>query len=359
MESMEAEMKSLTKVWITVLVCLTYCYIISRNFPKGLFRLVSVLPVIPIFIILPLSLSSIHLLGIIGFFIAWLANFKLLLFSFNQGPLSSPSISYLHFISIACFPINFKRNVSPKTNNSASQTPESSSSRSFLIYALKGLVVVLLIYVYRFKQHLHPNFIIFLYCVHIYFLLEIILIITAKSVEFFLGLELEPQFNNPFLSTSLQDFWGKRWNLVVTGILRPTVYQPVQIICARIFGKRSAQLIALLATFVVSGLMHELIFYYFGRVWPTWEVFSFFVLHGVCLAVEIELKRRLKNRFQIPPLVSGPLTAVFVLVTGAWLFFPQYLRCGADVKSLGEYVIVAESVRGLIQKYWGSNRLVF
>ncbi|KAI3849464.1 hypothetical protein MKX03_033756 [Papaver bracteatum] len=354
MESMEAELKSLTQVWITVLVCLTYCYLISRNIPKGVFRLVSVLPIIPIFIILPLSLTSIHLLGIIGFFIAWLANFKLLLFSFNQGPLSSPSISFLHFISIACFPVNFRQNISPKTEKSISRNPGSSSSLSFLIYAVKGLVIVLLIYVYRFKQYLHPNFIIFLYCVHIYFLLELILIVTAKSVQFLLGLELEPQFNNPFLSTSLQDFWGKRWNLVVTGILRPTIYQPVQFICARIFGKRWAQLIALLATFVVSGLMHELIFYYFGRVWPTWEVFSFFVLHGVCLAVEIELKRCFKNRFQLPPLVSGPLTVVFVLVTGAWLFFPQYLRCGADVKSLGEYAIVAESVKGLIQKWWGS-----
>ncbi|XP_026404924.1 acyl-CoA--sterol O-acyltransferase 1-like [Papaver somniferum] len=354
MESMEAELKSLTQVWITVLLCLTYCYLISRDIPKGMFRLISVLPIIPIFIILPLSLTSIHLLGILGFFIAWLANFKLLLFSFNQGPLSSPSISFLHFISIACFPINFRQNISPKTEKSISQNPGSSSPLSFLVYAIKGLVIVLLIYVYKFKQYLHPNFIIFLYCVHIYFLLELILIVTAKSVQFLLGLELEPQFNNPFVSTSLQDFWGKRWNLVVTGILRPTVYQPVQFICARIFGKRCAQLIALLATFVVSGLMHELIFYYFGRVWPTWEVFSFFVLHGACLAVEIELKRCFKNRFQLPPLVSGPLTVVFVLVTGSWLFFPQYLRCGADVKSLGEYAIVAESVKGLIQKWWGS-----
>ncbi|KAI3974455.1 hypothetical protein MKX01_017948 [Papaver californicum] len=88
-------------------------------------------------------------------------------------------------------------------------------------------------------------------------------------------------------------------------------------------------------------------------LWPTWEVFSFFVLHGICLAVEIELKRGYKNRFQLPPLVSGPLTVVFVLVTGSWLFFPQYLRCGADVRSLGEYAIVAESVKGLIQKCWG------
>lgn len=139
---MEAELKSLTQVWITVLVCLTYCYLISRNIPKGIFRLVSVLPIIPIFIILPLSLTSIHLLGILGFFIAWLANFKLLLFSFNQGPLSSPYISFQSFIFIACFPINFKQNPSPKDPQL-----NKSLSQNLLIYSLKGLIVVLLVFI--------------------------------------------------------------------------------------------------------------------------------------------------------------------------------------------------------------------
>ncbi|MCL7042542.1 hypothetical protein MKW94_021507 [Papaver nudicaule] len=356
MEPLEVEIKSLIKVWITVMACLTYCYSISRNIPKGILRLISVLPIIPIFTILPLYLSWVQFAGTIGFFIAWLANFKLILFSFNHGPLSAPSISFQHFVSIACFPINFKQNPSHKAkseqhpstqiDNPSSQNPQSSST--YLTYALKGLILVLLVKSYNYKQYLHPNFVILLYCIHIYFQLELMLIVIAELVQFFLGLELEPQFNQPFLSTSLQDFWGKRWNLMVTGILRPTIYQPVQSLCMR-FGKRCAKLIALLATFVVSGLMHELIIYYLGREWPTWEISYFFVLHGVSLAVEIELKRCFRGKFQLPQLVSGPLTAGFVLVTGSWLFFPQFLRCGADVRTIREYAIIWESIMGLVK----------
>ncbi|MCL7043018.1 hypothetical protein MKW94_022116 [Papaver nudicaule] len=341
MESLETEIKSLIKVWITVILCLTYCYLISRNIPKGTPRLISILPIIPIFISLPLYLSWALFVGTIAFFITWLASFKLVLFSFNQGPLSSPSISFQHFISIACFPINFK-----STRNPRSSSPPSSS---YLVYALKGLVLVLLVYFSEYRQYVHPSLVHFMYCIFIYFKLELVLIITAELVEFFLGLELEPQFNQPFLSTSLQDFWGKRWNLMVTGILRPTIYQPVQLICVRGFGKRCARLIALLATFVVSGLMHELIVYYVARVWPTWEMTGFFVLHGVSLAVEVELKRCLGVKYQLPTFVSGPLTVGFVLVTGSWLFFPQFLMCGADVRAIKEYTTIWKSIVGLVK----------
>nr|DAD38178.1 TPA_asm: hypothetical protein HUJ06_008819 [Nelumbo nucifera] len=36
--------------------------------------------------------------------------------------------------------------------------------------------------------------------------------------------------------------------------------------------------------------------------------------------------------------VSGPLTIAFVMGTSFRLFFPQFLRCGADVRALGEFV---------------------
>ncbi|KAK4360075.1 hypothetical protein RND71_022304 [Anisodus tanguticus] len=41
--------------------------------------------------------------------------------------------------------------------------------------------------------------------------------------------ELEPPFDEPYKTSSLQDFWRRRWNLMVTNILRPTVYDPVRI----------------------------------------------------------------------------------------------------------------------------------
>jgi hypothetical protein len=54
-----------------------------------------------------------------------------------------------------------------------------------------------------------------------------------------------------------------------------------------------------IAGFLVSGLMHELIFYYFTRAYPTWEVTWFFVLQGVCVAIEIVVKKAVTDRWQL------------------------------------------------------------
>ncbi|KAG6639104.1 hypothetical protein CIPAW_10G077800 [Carya illinoinensis] len=329
---MEAgDMKNLTMVWLSVFVSLCYCYAIGKFVPRGFPRLFGLLPIVCLFLVLPLSISSIHLGGITAFFVAWLANFKLLLFAFGKGPLSSnTSIPLGRFVAIACLPIKVQQNPSPKSqsngqngthspdrkshsNGKAKENPVPGKpkigQKSPLNYATKGLLLAMLVRVHDYT--------------------------LAQAL---LGLELEPQFDEPYLSTSLQDFWGRRWNIMVTGILRPAVYEPVLHVATRVMGSRRwASLPAVLSTFVVSALMHELIFYYLGRVMPTWEITEFFLLHGVCLMVEIALKKALAGRFRLPTMISGPLTIGFVMVTGFWLFFPQLLRCKADVRAFEEY----------------------
>ena len=85
--TMEGEIYNFIKVWLSVFVCLSYCYTISKKVSEGLSRLLCVLPIVCLFLFLPLDLHSIHLGGTTAFFIAWLANFKLLLFAFGRGPL--------------------------------------------------------------------------------------------------------------------------------------------------------------------------------------------------------------------------------------------------------------------------------
>ncbi|GJZ23792.1 long-chain-alcohol O-fatty-acyltransferase-like protein [Tanacetum coccineum] len=177
---------------------------------------------------------------------------------------------------------------------------------------------------------------------------ELVLAITAYLTMFLkLGFEIEPQFNEPYLATSLQDFWGRRWNLMVSRILRPTVYDPVREITSPLIGKQYSQLPAIFLTFLVSGLMHELIYVYLTRVWPTWEVTWFFVLHGVCTAVEVAVKKAVNGRFRLHRAVSGLFTVVFVAVTGVWLFLPQILRNGVDVKAIDEYYILVNFLRSI------------
>jgi len=66
-----------------------------------------------------------------------------------------------------------------------------------------------------------------LYSFFIYIAVSLIFEGIAALVSPLMGIELEPSFNKPFLADSLADFWGKRWNLLVSNLLRVSIYDPV------------------------------------------------------------------------------------------------------------------------------------
>ncbi|KAG8658281.1 hypothetical protein MANES_03G134704v8 [Manihot esculenta] len=336
---MDMELKSFIKVWVLAITCLCYCYYVAARLPKGTLRLLSILPVIYIFIVLPTNLTSPNLCGPTAFFLAWLANFKLLLFSFDQAPLSPLPPKLFHFISLACLPIQLKQKTHNHTNRSPHFMPRS------LLLAIKTFVLVLLFHIYSYRQFMHPYVILVLYCLHVYLHVELVLAISAVPARALFGFEIEPQFNEPYLATSLQDFWGRRWNLMVTSILRPTVYYPVHQFSKRLFGPTWASLPAVIATFWVSGLMHEVIYFYLTRVSPTWEVTWFFILHGICVAIEVVLKKVVKDRWQLHRAISGPLAVTFAGVTAFWLFFPQITRNRVDEQVIWECSILLNFIK--------------
>nr|KYP74953.1 Long-chain-alcohol O-fatty-acyltransferase [Cajanus cajan] len=133
---------------------------------------------------------------------------------------------------------------------------------------------------------------------------------------------------------------------MVTRLLRLTVYHPVRRISTHFVGPSCATSSAMLATFLVSGLVHELMYYHITRVPPTWEVTCFFVLHGVCTAAEVAVKRvALRQGWRLHGAVSAPLVVAFLAVTARWLFFPQLLRNGMDRKSTEEYGMLVDFVK--------------
>ncbi|KAF9615492.1 hypothetical protein IFM89_023861 [Coptis chinensis] len=266
--------------------------------------------------------------------------------SLVKGVLSQSSdstMSLLSFIFIACLPIKIK------DKEHTSHQTSKRGLRSPLNYAIKVLLLALVIKIYDYRQYIHQNLILALYCCHIYFAVDIVLAMSAAPARVILGFEIEPQFDDPYLSTSLQDFWGRRWNLMVTSILRPTVYDPIRSICTLIVGKKWALLIGMVSTFIVSGLMHELIYYYATRVAPTWEVTWFFFLHGVCTALEIVVKKALADRWRLHPVISTPLTIGFVGITGFWLFFPQIVRNEVDLRAIEEYSLIVKIMKRIVQ----------
>ncbi|KAJ0267052.1 Wax synthase domain-containing protein [Hirschfeldia incana] len=331
---MEQELKNFFKVWFSAIISVSYCYYLSTRIKPGVLRLISVLPVIALFLLFPLFFSSVHFSVASAFFFTWLANFKLILFSIEKGPLYPLPQNLSRFIFFTCFPIKSQQN--PKSQN---EIPK-------WVFAIKVVVFGVVLEMYGYKQHFSPTMLLVIYSLHMYLELEILLMLVKVWVFIFLGCDIEPQSNEPYLATSLQDFWGRRWNLMVAAILRQAVSNPVQRIAKGKMSSDHARFLAVLTTFLVSGAVHELIFCYITHEMPTGEVTWFFVLHGVCTAAEIVVKKRtFAGRWKMSPMVSRLLTVGFVVLTSGWLFFPPLIRGGMFVRLPNEALLFIDSVK--------------
>jgi alginate O-acetyltransferase complex protein AlgI len=139
----------------------------------------------------------------------------------------------------------------------------------------------------------------------------------AVGIGLLFGLELPLNFRNPYLASSLQDFW-RRWHVTLSAWFRDYLYIPLG-------GNRRAQDRNLLATMGLAGLWHGA-----GFTFVLWGL-----AHGAWLAAE----RRLRIRARMPRAVRvlfvfHGVAALFVLfraqglpAAGAYLsrmFLPPY-----------------------------------
>ncbi|XP_031132006.1 acyl-CoA--sterol O-acyltransferase 1-like [Ipomoea triloba] len=299
---MEGEITVFIKLWLSIYLSLSYCFFAAKMAPIGLPRLLLFLPVISLFLLLPLALHSVHFCGITAFFISWLANFKRLMLAFNHGPL--PSLSLPHFLVIACLPIKIHQKHTDSSVGSSNNTNSAQDSgqrrqlswfvnetedrvqkhqtvilspnelfrdkppvevsenrqKSAASYALKAVLMGLIIKIYEYSDGINPSVIMIIYCLHIYLFIDIILALVAALARAVFGLELEPTFNEPYLSSSLQDFWGSRWNLMVNRILRPAVYSPFLDVSDKYLGRKWATYPAVIATFMAHMGGHVVLF---------------------------------------------------------------------------------------------------
>jgi hypothetical protein len=65
------------------------------------------------------------------------------------------------------------------------------------------------------------------------------------------GIDCRPLFHAPLRSRSLHEFWGQRWNLAFVELAALAVYRPL--------GSRLGKGLAIVATFLFSGVLHELV----------------------------------------------------------------------------------------------------
>ncbi|KQK15881.1 long-chain-alcohol O-fatty-acyltransferase [Brachypodium distachyon] len=324
---MASEAASVAVVSAAVAAAMVYARLAASRSHPGLPRLAALLPVLLLLPVLPFTFSSIHLRTISAFFLVWLCGFKLLLLAAGQGPLH-PALPVVRFVACAALPIKVVVEVQDRA--AAHQPSRRSLPPAFLLsYAAKAALFAALVSLRGIRARMPAYGVVAFDGVHVYLLLELFMASAAFFARALLGADLEPQFDRPYLASSLRDFWGRRWNLMVPGALRPTVYRPVR--------SRLGVPAGMLATFVVSGLMHEVMFYYITLRAGTGEVTAFFVLHGVCVVAERWWAIRSRSGLWSPPRpVATALTLAFVAGTASWLFFAPVIRGGLDKAIVAE-----------------------
>lgn len=355
---MEDELRNFKIIWASAILCLFYCNVVSVFVRKGMPRLMAMLPVILMFIIAPLHfLHSCHLGVATVFCLSWIANFKLLLLSFDTGPLSDLSLPLGHFIALACLPVIKASSAQhPPSQNPENDKPQSGRNgqyevvegrtrqvvtsvsnglKSPLHCARRALALPFIPSIYAYKESIHPVVRVYIYAYYMYIMLEIVTVTVAMLTQWLLKLDLEKPFNEPYLSTSLRDFWGRRWNLVSTNILRSTIFNPMFHYLSKKIGQTWALIFSIMGTFLVSALMHELLYYQILRVLPTWSFINFFVIQGLCLVIEGVLQTKFATMRQgFPP----PFVFFFVMSSFAGLVMVDLVKHNADTVLLTQYV---------------------
>jgi D-alanyl-lipoteichoic acid acyltransferase DltB (MBOAT superfamily) len=129
------------------------------------------------------------------------------------------------------------------------------------------------------------------------------------------GVDCTPLFLAPLRSKSLGEFWGRRWNLAFSQMTALAIYQPL----VRRTGRRPA----LVASFLGSGLLHELAISVPVRAGYGLPL-GYFALHGALLMVERH-RARLGRPIDRPPWAGRLWTLGWLLVPLPILFHRPFL----------------------------------
>lgn len=115
------------------------------------------------------------------------------------------------------------------------------------------------------------------------------------GVSKILGIELKENFNSPYLSQNLKEFW-KRWHISLSSWLRDYIYIPLG-------GNRSGKFrnkLNIIITFTISGLWHGVNYILWGFI------------HGVMLIIENDRK----TKFKFLNIIFN-----YIIISLSWIFF--------------------------------------
>lgn len=130
----------------------------------------------------------------------------------------------------------------------------------------------------------------------------------AIGCGFILGIKLSENFNLPYFSTTIQNFW-KKWHITLSRWFKEYVYIPLG-------GSRKGSFrttINIILTFLISGLWHGANFTFI--VWG--------LIHAVAIILQIKVQSLFKSKNRITTIILdlAILTSTIYTILIGWIFF--------------------------------------
>ena len=126
-----------------------------------------------------------------------------------------------------------------------------------------------------------------------------------------MGFDLMTNFKRPFFSKNITEFW-RRWHISLSTWFNDYLYTPI--VVNRRYWNKWGVVLALLITFLISGLWHG----------AAWKFIIYGLLHGLAMIFEVLTKKTRKNwSKKIPSYLYNPLSIFITIayVSFSWIFF--------------------------------------
>jgi hypothetical protein len=340
-------------VWVRLVIC---------NLRPGKQRLLAATPVLATTCMLPLFFAhdtEVVTTVAVAFVHVWLTNFKVLGLALDRGPLTLP-LSALQFATVLLAPITPQIDGKMHRVGSVGRLADSCGTASEMLGRFAAKTAGLCCVVFGLAVFDPPRVVQeILYALGLYAFLGFFMDGPATAITSLMGLKIAPHFNQPYISSSVSSFWGARWNLTAANTLRFMVYDTIcdgRLVARRNNGpparapqSTSTQLraLAMMACFVVSGLVHELMFWYCqGSTTGLW--LAFFSLQGPVILIEMVVQRLIrKSGWQVPKWARVAVTLYVLMGLGHLFFFPPPVQSGLADRVTGS---IKESFSALFER---------
>ncbi|MBI4648265.1 MAG: MBOAT family protein [Bacteroidia bacterium] len=153
----------------------------------------------------------------------------------------------------------------------------------------------------------------------------------ATGAAKILGYDLMKNFNHPYLSRNVTEFW-RRWHISLSTWLRDYLYYPLMLSCKN-WGK-AAMVFSIFVTFIFCGLWHG----------PRWTYIIFGVLQGIALIYELFTQNARKRLAKLLPswlYIKSSIIITFCFTLFCFIFF--------RAENLNDSFVVIEKI--FIYKY--------